>query len=846
MDNPSVAARPDPISALPALRSERARDSKTPVVDDVGITPIPEIRGRRRTPSGLPSSVADHVRTRRKNETRFFLVMMSVIAGCVFLCIGAIGWQQGWFAGMLPAPVGEVEVAIDSTQRGSVRITIDGQQRRFADAAEISYSLPLGRHDVVVERVGFHPHRQRIDIRQGVRVEIRPRWSPRMTLAQNAAPLGQASHEQVAAAIPDSKNPIDGNTESDRVSDHRSNDVFESWVQDLDAAKQRARDEGKSVLVCFDGSDWCGYSKEMASSVFAHPEFAEYVHEAGLIPVLIDFPRREARSRVENPARNAAVADQFGIRGYPTLILLDSTGRNIDYFGYCEHGFREFRSIVGQKLQRHQERLAGIEAMTADIENGKNTTIETLTKIIPLESWGEYVDVFMSWRETSNRVDAENSSGLNETMFLSWCIARVNSLGNMDDVQRTISDLREDVQAWMGKHPPRDTVAFSQFVIRLAKICQLIDRGQSIGLAEMALAKLSGLSEETRNELESLSSNVTGTGSGFLVTDDGLVVTNAHVVRFGSAIEVQVGEDSTAKYPAEVVHTDDAADIALLRIRSEVRLRPLEFDETAPRRASDVAIVGFPGGSPRIKFVVGRVMGQDDANQIEINAMVNPGNSGGPVISPRGRVVGVISRKTRQDEMTESNGIAIPAAAVLAHLEKVLDSADFRKVRLSGGGKVVDWEKVDELTRNSVVRIATKFQLIPLSEARSLNDEHWGLVSRADADAEECKKLLGRCLETTLAWPRPEFYRTAAVAAFRCGDHLVATGMTSKTLETAELLQQLPHPVDFALFSLLLREFGNVEQSEQFRERFEFLAVRSSHADDELVREFSEKLNVGR
>lgn len=108
------------------------------------------------------------------------------------------------------------------------------------------------------------------------------------------------------------------------------------WLTDFEAAKAQAKAENKPILVNFSGSDWCGYCIALEREVFTKPAFKEYA-ESDLILVLLDFPRRTELSP-ELQAQNEALAKQYGIRGFPTILVLSPEGALIDKTGYIGGG----------------------------------------------------------------------------------------------------------------------------------------------------------------------------------------------------------------------------------------------------------------------------------------------------------------------------------------------------------------------------------------------------------------------------------------------------------------------------------------------------------------------------
>ena len=134
-------------------------------------------------------------------------------------------------------------------------------------------------------------------------------------------------------------------------------------------------------------------------------------------------------------------------------------------------------------------------------------------------------------------------------------------------------------------------------------------------------------------------------GSGFFVSDDGLVVTNEHVVR--NADEIVVVTNDGAEFVAELIGLDERTDIAVLKIDQPNELAYVKFSDDIPEVGEWVITVGNPfgyGGTVNAGIVSarGRDIGRDPYNDfLQIDAPLNQGNSGGPAFNLKGEVVGV-------------------------------------------------------------------------------------------------------------------------------------------------------------------------------------------------------------
>ena len=156
----------------------------------------------------------------------------------------------------------------------------------------------------------------------------------------------------------------------------------------------------------------------------------------------------------------------------------------------------------------------------------------------------------------------------------------------------------------------------------------------------------------------------TGLGSGFLLTSEGYICTNHHVVADADSINVHVG---TADYKARVVGSDQLADLALLKIERKDRFDPAYLGDSDRVQVGDWAIaIGSPFGLER-SFTVGVVsavarpsMDEMGNRHIQTDASINPGNSGGPLINVDGEVIGVNRMIYSKSGGSVGIGFAIP------------------------------------------------------------------------------------------------------------------------------------------------------------------------------------------
>lgn len=149
-------------------------------------------------------------------------------------------------------------------------------------------------------------------------------------------------------------------------------------------------------------------------------------------------------------------------------------------------------------------------------------------------------------------------------------------------------------------------------------------------------------------------------GTGFFITTDGYFVTNQHVVR--SAKSVVIFAANGKKFPAEVIRVDSANDIAILKAEGTFRALPVQTSQSV-RRGDKVFTLGFPntsvqGVEPKYTDgVISSLTGvRDEPNNYQISVAIQPGNSGGPLISSLGNVVGIVTSKLSAEAMLKRGG----------------------------------------------------------------------------------------------------------------------------------------------------------------------------------------------
>lgn len=150
------------------------------------------------------------------------------------------------------------------------------------------------------------------------------------------------------------------------------------------------------------------------------------------------------------------------------------------------------------------------------------------------------------------------------------------------------------------------------------------------------------------------------TGSGFFVTEDGYFVTNYHVVE--GAESVVLLDVNLKSHDAKLVRVDKANDIAILKVKGKFKAIPVISSRSA-KRGQDVVTVGYPhagiqGVEPKVTGgIINSLSGiRNDARTFQISVPLQSGNSGGPLVTMEGNVIGVVAMKLSALTMLKETG----------------------------------------------------------------------------------------------------------------------------------------------------------------------------------------------
>ena len=143
------------------------------------------------------------------------------------------------------------------------------------------------------------------------------------------------------------------------------------WQTNFEKASETAKKEDKFMLVDFSGSDWCGWCVRLDEEVFSKPEFEKFAKE-NLVCVMLDFPQTTKLEK-SLEKQNQALAKKYKVRGFPTVLILNSNGEVVEKTGYQKGGPKKYVSFIKEVIQKNKK-----EAETKEVKK-----LEVKIKEIP-------------------------------------------------------------------------------------------------------------------------------------------------------------------------------------------------------------------------------------------------------------------------------------------------------------------------------------------------------------------------------------------------------------------------------------------------------------------------------
>lgn len=122
------------------------------------------------------------------------------------------------------------------------------------------------------------------------------------------------------------------------------------WVDDYEKGLAKAKAENKLAIVDFTGSDWCIWCKRLDEEIFSKAKFKEYVKDKYVL-IEVDFPQVK-RLPAKQQKANEALGEKFKVQGYPTVVVVNPEGEEVNRLGYVEGGPDAFIAKLEEKAKK--------------------------------------------------------------------------------------------------------------------------------------------------------------------------------------------------------------------------------------------------------------------------------------------------------------------------------------------------------------------------------------------------------------------------------------------------------------------------------------------------------------
>lgn len=172
-------------------------------------------------------------------------------------------------------------------------------------------------------------------------------------------------------------------------------------------------------------------------------------------------------------------------------------------------------------------------------------------------------------------------------------------------------------------------------------------------------------------------------GSGIIISDDGYVITNLHVIEGARIIEVEL--DDGQVYPASLIGFDERSDLAVIKITTMDVLKPIEVSNSSSVQVGDQVIaIGNAFGLGKtftsgIISATGRDYGNPYLELIQTDAAINPGNSGGALINHKGNLIGMNTKIFSQTGSYAGIGFALPANKMIEVASEIIQYGSVKR-----------------------------------------------------------------------------------------------------------------------------------------------------------------------
>jgi thioredoxin-related protein len=221
------------------------------------------------------------------------------------------------------------------------------------------------------------------------------------------------------------------------------------WVNEFETAKKTAATEGKDLLINFTGSDWCVFCVELHKEVFDQEAFTKAAPK-NFVLVELDYPKDESKLSKELKEQNAKLLTQFGIEGFPSIVLADSSGRPYAQTGYKPGGadfyLKHLEELRAVKTKRDEPWKKAESAQGAEKAKLLAEGLKALDSDLLGQSYKPVTDEII-------QLDPADETGVGHVAAFKADLAEVKARLREGAEKRDADAARKDVDAFIGSHP---------------------------------------------------------------------------------------------------------------------------------------------------------------------------------------------------------------------------------------------------------------------------------------------------------------------------------------------------------------------------------------------------------
>jgi len=181
----------------------------------------------------------------------------------------------------------------------------------------------------------------------------------------------------------------------------------EGWMHDFEAAKKKAAEEKKDLLIDFTGSDWCPPCKDLSARILSQDSF-KTAAEKNYILVELDFPNDKSKMSEETIEQNQMLAEKYGIQGFPTILLTDAQGRPFGQTGHRPGSPEDYLKHLTDLQKSKTARDAGFTKAEKAEGIAKAKALYEGLQEVPVDHQKHYTDVV----EAIKANDPKDETGL--------------------------------------------------------------------------------------------------------------------------------------------------------------------------------------------------------------------------------------------------------------------------------------------------------------------------------------------------------------------------------------------------------------------------------------------------